>query len=968
MANPLEPIHIRVVGDIVVDRHFYHSDTGVFEKSELGGAAGLTRLLHEMIKEKERLRKEKEEEEARKAREKKREEARKAKEVVAASKAAPLGAEVTSGAPTASPSPAGASTESAPASLDSTAAAASDSQAPPPPTVALGVIKPRLTDIPLTRNAYAVWSPHGRESKRDKTKVWRAAPMGRGRVEELKGKDKKNRLSRAGGPGAQVLVLDDGGFDFRHEQMRDCWNFPAAGEMQPYWVILKMSSPVAQGDLWSELKEKFADKLICIISADELRRELVQISAEMSWERTLEDLSDALDVKQSLHPLTVCRHLIITFSIDGALWIDGPGEKQPKATLIFDSARAENEWGARRGGRVFGYLSCMAAAVANATAEQLAIWKRDLALGKKGVSKDKNELALAPAIGIGLGAMRDLLDQGHGLATATPDGYPVARLGGVLAREKNDFATAPVGWRRVRASKGPPWMMIMDVPEVPNAPPDAQASVISGRSRQIVVRGQAALRGVAHAKFGQLTTADRSEIETLRGLRRLMQRYADSSDNKPLSIGVFGPPGAGKSFGVKQLGEEVFGDKAWCEFNLSQFNGPRDLVGAFHQVRDKVLEGLTPVVFWDEFDSRDRVWLQYLLAPMQDGRFQDDQLNHRIGKCVFVFAGGTYFTFAAFGPRDDGDKDKFRRDKGTDFRSRLDGYYDVLGPNQSTLPADPENPDEPPSDICHPLRRALFIRSKLAAGQDDRIEIDPDLLNALLGVDCYRYGARSLEKVVMPLKARRPIGWSALPPEEQLAMHVDPKKFNAILKRDTFYHTPEAIEILARSIHANWLSGPKVPELSSFKAAYDNLLPSQKEDNRAAARRMPEVLALIGLGLENQEKAGPPKQLPEPDLDGYIKTHLELLAEAEHDGWMDHRAKTGWRYNKTRDDAKKLHNLMVPYRDLPEPEKDKDRSSVQKYPKMAKAAGLAIVWLPSHTAAKLPKRAGQRSRGKRKKK
>src|SRR5581483_4690165 len=138
--------------------------------------------------------------------------------------------------------------------------------------------------------------------------------------------------------------------------------------------------------------------------------------------------------------------------------------------------------------------------------------------------------------------------------------------------------------------------------------------------------------------------------------------------------GIFGAPGA-KAY------------QGWMEFNLSQFADSRDLIGAFHQVRDRVLQGYTPVVFWDEFDSREYEWLQYLLAPMQDGRFQEGQITHQLGKCVFIFAGGTAWAFDEFGPRPDDADDvrRFKLAKGPDFKSRLDGYINVLGPNQRTL-------------------------------------------------------------------------------------------------------------------------------------------------------------------------------------------------------------------------------------------------------------------------------------------
>src|SRR5262249_44862169 len=109
--------------------------------------------------------------------------------------------------------------------------------------------------------------------------------------------------------------------------------------------------------------------------------------------------------------------------------------------------------------------------------------------------------------------------------------------------------------------------------------------------------GVTALSHVPSFRRGRLFTADRIEIESLRMLESLIRAYEETPvQKKPLSIGVFGPPGAGKSFAVKALAEGVLGPKVpFLEFNLSQFKGPEDLIGAFHRVRDAVLGGITPV-------------------------------------------------------------------------------------------------------------------------------------------------------------------------------------------------------------------------------------------------------------------------------------------------------------------------------------------------------------------------------------
>ena len=141
------------------------------------------------------------------------------------------------------------------------------------------------------------------------------------------------------------------------------------------------------------------------------------------------------------------------------------------------------------------------------------------------------------------------------------------------------------------------------------------------------------------------------------------------------------------------------------------------------------------------------------------------------------------------------------------------------------------------------------------------------------------------------------------------------------------------VDTIAAAIHETWRAlsvqqGWKMqPHLDRPYAA---LAEPDKEDNRAAARRMATVLATAGLKMS---VTGVPAAL-EP--------HMETLAEAEHNGWMAHRAATGWTYGATRDDAAKRHPSMIPYGDLPETEKEKDRSNIRHYPAFAARAGLCI--------------------------
>ncbi|MEK7408111.1 MAG: RyR domain-containing protein [Acidobacteriota bacterium] len=68
----------------------------------------------------------------------------------------------------------------------------------------------------------------------------------------------------------------------------------------------------------------------------------------------------------------------------------------------------------------------------------------------------------------------------------------------------------------------------------------------------------------------------------------------------------------------------------------------------------------------------------------------------------------------------------------------------------------------------------------------------------------------------------------------------------------------------------------------------------------------------------------------------------ERLAESAHDHWAQRRLAEGWTYGPRRDDAAKHHPDLVPYRELPESEKEYDRRAALETLKAILALGYRI--------------------------
>jgi hypothetical protein len=705
-----------------------------------------------------------------------------------------------------------------------------------------------------------------------------------------------------------MVIIDDAGNGFR--DFEDTWPESLQNEQEKPLILMKMSRPLQEGKLWKKLLKTHKEELLVIISVNDLREQGVNISRKLSWEQTAIDFSRQIADNPGINQLKNLKNLIIRIGNEGAIhYQNNTGE--PKSTLYYDPLVDEGGYHDKYKGNMQGFGSVFVAAVAAKIAEKC----------------DTTEIG--DGIKNGIKSCKLLFEQGFGFEDSKPQ-YPGSEI----------FNNYPEGGvASIEISGDEKWTIL-----------GSKARwKIESMAKDIVVYGPTHMfNSVPVASFGGLFTVDRTEIESYHSIRNLMKEYINNETPKrPLSIAVFGPPGSGKSFGVTQLAMSIDKDKVEkLEFNVSQFSAPQDMIVALHKVRDKVLKGKIPLVFFDEFDSefkRKLGWLKYFLAPMQDGEFKEGDSVHPIGKCIFVFAGGTSDTFQLFSREDfkpemteneiKESKELFRAAKGTDFVSRIRGYINILGPN-------PQGDD----DELYTVRRALLLRSILERNVGNIFEnkkalIDPGVLDAFLQVSEYRHGVRSMESIIdaSMLSDRKKFEQSTLPSGKQLEINVNAEEFLKLVNKKTLFGGE--IEKIAIQIHNYYLQeqseGPKT-QSPAFES-WDDLSEEYKESNRGQAFDIQRKLKETNYGWKPVVKTS--KGLNE---DIITPEDMELMAEMEHDRWMKEKKENGWKYGEVRDNDKKITPYLLPYEDLDEDAKDLDRNAVNAIPEIMENAGFEI--------------------------
>jgi RyR domain len=159
------------------------------------------------------------------------------------------------------------------------------------------------------------------------------------------------------------------------------------------------------------------------------------------------------------------------------------------------------------------------------------------------------------------------------------------------------------------------------------------------------------------------------------------------------------------------------------------------------------------------------------------------------------------------------------------------------------------------------------------------------------------------------------------------------------------------IEILARAKHEDYvrraLENAESRHTNPSLVGWDDLPQALKESNRRFAETVGAHVTALGATLLPLAHAPADRLLIDDVL-------LEDLARAEHDRWMASLDREGWRPTKgPKNAAAKLHPLLVPWEDLSEIDREKDRDVFRGLPQMLAFVGYELVLPSGHgTAAK----------------
>ena len=574
--------------------------------------------------------------------------------------------------------------------------------------------------------------------------------------------------------------------------------------------------------LWSKLLSgrygALLKRTVAVVYADTLRWSGVHISKQISWERSAQDFLSQWYTHPILKLFQNVGHFLVRFGVTGFIYSYSLGRRQVHRIFFDPCAKEVGIYrDMSRTGDIVGHQTVTLCHLVTTMTRSGCV---RIEPSPNGSPKPMAEVAdcVGVAIRRSLKHCQALFDRGLGSQVS---GKPLilniketpfqlllpkwsVKTDSLRGADGAEEPPSPIGEERIPVGC-PAWNILTQAAEY-ELPQLARRLVLDGIPASLNSRRQLAplenvdpnvklSPNVPVIEFGTdpvMYVVDRREIETYRTVRNMLCKAVAGGLEHPLCVAMFGPPGAGKTFTIRKIVESALQGQRKMRLHPINMAGEKDFSRAKSIIdeafKERGPDSDYPVVFFDEFDSAvegvSLGWLKYFLAPMEDK-----------GNALFVFAGGTSFTYRDFTREDvslnERERADFKMRKGPDFVSRLRGHIDILGPNKVD-----------PTDDGYIIRRAITLRSmfevslsKLIVGED-RVErtssileyVGEDLVNAMLDIPRYKHSSRSMQAVIDMCvrlggeKEGRYVS-STLPTQEQLDMHVDGAAFLAYIDR-----------------------------------------------------------------------------------------------------------------------------------------------------------------------------------------
>jgi hypothetical protein len=145
-------------------------------------------------------------------------------------------------------------------------------------------------------------------------------------------------------------------------------------------------------------------------------------------------------------------------------------------------------------------------------------------------------------------------------------------------------------------------------------------------------------------------------------------------------------------------------------------------------------------------------------------------------------------------------------------------------------------------------------------------------------------------------------------------------------------------ELIARAIHEDYVRHEEAkgntPDTNPSMVEWDLLPERLKESNRQQADHLSTRLRAFGYTIVS---------LTDWDTDAFKFTEeqVEAMARMEHERWCDEKREAGYTYAAGQK-TDTTHPDLVPYEDLTEEAKDKDRNMIMGLPRFLAAAGFQV--------------------------